>query len=211
MASPLDYLKKVSSYIPVVAAVKGFSQTLTGKRAAAKSSFQKGLVGIGVTTAALGGLGTVAGRGALLAVGKYLVPTTTKKLLGTAAATVFGVGVLSSSKKARQAAKTVISPKTYFQSGKKVGKLIEGSPEGSGISGILGKTAAFGAGAGLVAAGVPITPQTTTVEAGGRKISPRRRSKRREAVIQRNYQKVNVVVSNRHTHNKYLKEKCLAY
>jgi len=57
---------------------------------------------------------------------------------------------------------------------------------------------------------LPVTPATQTVQAGGTKVSPRRRTKRSQAVIQRNYQRVNVIVSNRHTHNKYLKESCLS-
>jgi len=57
---------------------------------------------------------------------------------------------------------------------------------------------------------LPVTPATQTVQAGSTKVSPRRRTKRSQAVIQRNYQRVNVIVSNRHTHNKYLKESCLS-
>jgi hypothetical protein len=112
--------------------------------------------------AVVGGGALLGSAGAKAALGKTALEigkTTAKTTLGTpgrAATTLLTAGVLTSSPTVRSAALNL--PKTIFTTGKVIGETIEKSPDKDKFSEVAAKTLTLGAGAGLLAGALMVTP-----------------------------------------------------
>lgn len=93
------------------------------------------------TTAVLGAtLGALLNPAGALAVargaGRFLVPKSAKGLIGAVVGVPLAVGVLSSSKKAREIVSKTLNPVESIKRGKKIGEIIEEPSKASDILGI---------------------------------------------------------------------------
>jgi len=129
--------REQGGFFPSVVKVLTSPKTTLALGATLATLATAGALAPAATGAALRAAPAALGKGALK-IGKAAVPKTAKGALTAAITIPTAVGILSSSKKAREKVKSALNPLENIERGKKVGEIIENPSKAADILGIEG-------------------------------------------------------------------------